>query len=69
MYFPGWRAYLDGVEIPIYRTNYLFRGVVVPAGQHSLVYAYRPTSVLIGAAISLLAVAIAAGLLIVKRRS
>jgi hypothetical protein len=69
MYFPGWRAYLDGVEIPIYRANYLFRGVVVPAGQHTLVYAYRPTSVLVGAAISLLALAIAAGLLIVKRRS
>ncbi len=69
MYFPGWRAYLDGVEIPIYRANYLFRGVVVPAGQHTLVYAYRPTSVLVGAAISLLALAIATGLLIVKRRS
>jgi Bacterial membrane protein YfhO len=68
MYFPGWRAYVDGVETPIYQTNYLFRGVVVPAGQHMVVFAYRPTSVLVGAAISLVALALAAGLLIVSWR-
>jgi Bacterial membrane protein YfhO len=68
MYFPGWRAYVDGVETPIYQTNYLFRGVVVPPGQHTLVFAYRPTSVLVGAAISLVALLLAAGLLIVGRR-
>jgi uncharacterized membrane protein YfhO len=68
MYFPGWRAYVDGVETPIYRANYLFRGVVVPPGQHTLVFAYRPTSVLMGAAISLLALVLLAGLLIASRR-
>ena len=68
MYFPGWRAYVDGVETPIYRANYLFRGVVVPQGQHTLVFAYRPTSVLVGAAISLVALVLAAGLLIVSWR-
>jgi hypothetical protein len=68
MYFPGWRAYVDGVETPIYPTNYLFRGVVVPAGQHTLVFAYRPTSVLIGAAISLIALAFVVALLIASRR-
>jgi hypothetical protein len=68
MYFPGWRAYVDGMEAPIYRTNYLFRGVVVPQGQHTLVFAYRPRSVLVGATISLVALVLAAGLLITSWR-
>jgi hypothetical protein len=59
MYFPGWRAYVDGAETPIYRTNYLFRGIVVPAGQHTVTFEYRPQSVLLGAAISAGALAIA----------
>ncbi len=42
MFFPGWRASIDGVETPIYRANYLFRGVVVPSGQHTLEFVYRP---------------------------
>ncbi|MEO7909852.1 MAG: YfhO family protein [Roseiflexaceae bacterium] len=57
MYFPGWRATIDGAETPIYRTNYLFRGITVPAGQHTVMFVYRPVSALIGAAISLVALA------------
>jgi hypothetical protein len=68
MYFPGWRAYVDGVETPIYRANYLFRGVVVPPGQHTLEFVYRPMSVFVGAALSLATLAIIAALLIVERR-
>ena len=67
MYFPGWRAAVDGAETPIYRTNYLFRGVVVPAGQHTVTFEYRPTSVLLGAAISAAALLLSAGLLLVGR--
>jgi hypothetical protein len=52
MYFPGWRAYVDGTPTPIYRTNYLFRGVVVPAGRHTVRFVYRPASVIIGAAVT-----------------
>ncbi|MEP7189010.1 MAG: YfhO family protein, partial [Roseiflexaceae bacterium] len=58
MYFPGWHATIDGVETPIYRTNYLFRGIAVPAGQHTVMFVYRPVSVLIGAVISLVALAL-----------
>lgn len=36
VYFKGWKAFLDGQEIPIHKTNYAFRGVVVPAGKHTL---------------------------------
>jgi hypothetical protein len=62
MYFPGWRAYVDGVETPIYRTNYLFRGVIVPAGDRTVRFVYRPRSVMVGAAMTLLAAFVLVGL-------
>jgi hypothetical protein len=32
--YPGWRASIDGAEVPIYRTDVTLQGVVVPAGTH-----------------------------------
>jgi hypothetical protein len=68
MYFPGWRASVDGLETPIYRTNYLFRGIAVPAGQHTVAFVYRPASALISAGISLAALAVV-GLLLRRPRA
>lgn len=33
-YYPTWRAYVDGKESRIYKVDYMFRGVVVPTGNH-----------------------------------
>jgi hypothetical protein len=53
-YYPnGWKAYLDGSEIPIYRLYYLFRGVVVPAGTHKIVMKFEPGSFTAGKNLSL----------------
>jgi hypothetical protein len=54
-WYPGWQAFVDGEGQPIYRANYLFRAVPVGAGEHELVFTYRPTSFWSGAIISLLA--------------
>jgi hypothetical protein len=62
MYYPGWRATVDGAETAIYQTNYLFRGIVVPAGRHQVEFAYRPASVAIGAAISFAALVLCGAL-------
>lgn len=37
-YYPTWRATIDGEETRIFRTNYTFRGVVVPRGQHIVTF-------------------------------
>jgi hypothetical protein len=35
-----WKAWVDGEPEPIYRTDVMFRGVVVPAGEHVVEMAY-----------------------------
>jgi len=69
MFFPGWQAAVDGTPTPIYRTNYLFRGLVVPAGRHTVTLVYRPRSIRIGAMLSLIAFLVALTMVVVSRRS
>jgi len=60
-YYPGWKAWVDGRPAPIYRVNYAFRGIPVPEGSHTLELQYEPASFLIGLFLSLLGVAVTAG--------
>ena len=39
---PGWSATIDGVPVPVLRVNNAIRAVMAPAGDHSLVWHYRP---------------------------
>lgn len=46
IYYPeGWIATVNGKEVPIIRVNYTLRGVIVPAGTHSLRLTFAPTSI------------------------
>lgn len=40
---PGWVLTIDGKPAPIWRTNRMMRGALVRAGDHALVYEYRPS--------------------------
>lgn len=42
-FYPGWHATVDGVETKIYRANYDFRAVRVPAGLSKVIFWYEPT--------------------------
>jgi hypothetical protein len=61
-WYPGWRATVDGHEVPIFRANVLFRAVVVPAGEHLVEFSYQPASFRLGAAVS--AVSLLVGLVL-----
>jgi len=62
IYYPaGWKAYLDGEEVPVHRVNYLLRGVQVPAGSHELVMSFEPASYQIGYLVTLLSTLFAYG--------
>ncbi|MBU3740952.1 MAG: hypothetical protein FGM24_01575 [Candidatus Kapabacteria bacterium] len=40
VYYPEWHAYVDGNEVPMYKTNFLLRGVHVPAGTHTVEFKF-----------------------------
>ncbi len=40
--YPGWRAWVDGIEKPIYATQGLVRGVPLSAGPHRIEFRYQP---------------------------
>jgi hypothetical protein len=43
VYYPaGWKAYIDGQETEIYKTNYILRSVVVPSGNHKVKFIFDP---------------------------
>jgi hypothetical protein len=51
-YPPGWKATLDGQEIPILRTNHAFRGLVIPAGTHTLALDFSDPAYTLGRTLS-----------------
>ncbi|MCI0747117.1 MAG: YfhO family protein [Verrucomicrobia subdivision 3 bacterium] len=50
---PGWRAKVGGVAAPVWRANYTFQALEVPAGQHKVVLDYREPRLFCGSIISL----------------
>ena len=66
-YYPGWVATVDGVQRPIHRADGIFRGVWLPAGRHEVVFRFRPARLMAGGALSVLGLAVAAGLVLFGR--
>ncbi|NMC78067.1 MAG: YfhO family protein [Chloroflexi bacterium] len=52
-WYPGWQASVDQKQTPLYRADYLFRAIWLPAGRHEVVFAYRPASFRAGLGLSL----------------
>jgi hypothetical protein len=52
--YPGWRAYVNGIEQPVYSAQVLGKAVQLQAGENEVIIEYVPWSFSIGAFISLL---------------
>jgi len=52
-YDKGWKMYIDGVEKPYFRADYVLRAAQLEAGNHKLEFIFHPTSYYTGEKISL----------------
>lgn len=41
-YDKGWNVYVDGEKMPYFRADYVLRAMIVPAGQHEIVWKFEP---------------------------
>ena len=53
-YKDGWNAYVDGQLTPHYRVNYVLRGMIVPGGNHTIIFKFEPKVIQKGGLISLI---------------
>ena len=45
VYYPyGWNAYMDGKKVDYCKTDYVLRGLSIPAGQHAVRFIFEPSS-------------------------
>ena len=54
VYYPaGWKAYVDGIETRIHKTNYILRSIFLKPGHHSVNFKFAPKSFTIGQWVSI----------------
>lgn len=42
IYYPGWTATVDGIEVPVGRVNYILRAISVKPGSHKVELTFQP---------------------------
>lgn len=54
LYTPDWKAFINKVQTKIFRANYAYRSVVMPAGKHIITFKYAPLSFRIGSIMTII---------------
>ena len=68
IYYPGWKAFVDGNEKPLLRADYLFRALYLDPGTHLIRLCFSPQSFLLGAIISLACMVVVLSTMLCNRR-
>jgi len=56
VYYPlGWNVFIDGKKDDYIKTDYVLRGMYIPAGDHVIEFQFKPTSYFTGRTISIIA--------------
>ena len=58
IYYPGWKATIDGVTVPVVPADYALAAISLPSGLHDVRFFYAPSSIKIGAIVSALSLVI-----------
>ena len=53
-YYPGWRAYVDGDEVPVFTANLIQRAIAITEGRHVVKWEYVPVSFYLGLLVSII---------------
>jgi hypothetical protein len=67
-WYPGWIAKIDGIKVPLYRADYVFRAVQITAGEHVVEFDFLPFSLKLGKILSLSSLLLLVFILISHRR-
>jgi hypothetical protein len=62
VFYPGWRATIDGEPTQLFQTDYVLRGIAVPAGRHTVEVTFKPRSLILGGIVSLISFVLLGGL-------
>lgn len=68
VWYPGWKAEVDGVEAPVLRADWCLRAIPVTAGKHRVVMEFSPPTFRAGAWISSVSLVAAVGGIFVARK-
>lgn len=67
IFYPdGWQVYIDDAPVEHVRVNFILRGLQLPAGEHTIRFAFQPQSYFLGSNISLVSSIILAAMLLVS---
>ena len=69
IYYPGWKAFIDGQPTRILRGNYLFRVLVIPEGRHQIRFHFDPLTIKLGIAVSAFTLLVMLGIMMYFSRS
>lgn len=63
IYYPGWKASIDGFTVPVVPADFALAAILLPSGPHDVRFFYAPASIKIGAIASALSLVIMAALI------
>ncbi len=68
VFYPGWRAYVDGHRTEIVRANMTFRTIRIPPGEHIISFRYVPMSFYAGLVLTIIGFITSGLILIISKR-
>lgn len=68
-YYPGWRAFVNGKEVPINQFANAFRIIDIPQGNSTIIFVYQPKSIEIGFLATIVSIISLTFLFLIRRKT